>query len=249
MFPIPRFGPRSYVPEWSFRMSLPVELVVFDLMGTVVKDVGAMENALKGVLTHYSIPFTDADCRAMRGAGKREAFRVIIQRTIGAGRGAEWAGSRAEEMYLTFKEMLKEGYANGPTQEIAGAEATMRWLRGQGVKIAGTSAVDSDLTEPMLERLGWASGIFDCKVATQEVPAGRPAPYMIFTAMMRTGVTDVKRVAAVGDTPVDLGAGMNAGAGWVIGVLSGSGKLDALGATAHTHILNSVADLPRLFGN
>lgn len=123
----------------------------------------------------------------------------------------------------------------------------MRWLRERGVKVAGTSAVDTDLTEPMLEKLGWAEGIFDCKVATQEVPAGRPAPYMIFTAMMRTGVTDVRRVAAVGDTPVDLQAGMNAGVGWVIGVLSGAGTVEALEATPHTHILKSVADLRTLW--
>lgn len=229
-------------------MPLPVDLVVFDLMGTVVQDVGAMENPLKAVLTHYSIPFTDADHRAMRGAGKQAAFASIVERTIGDGRGSEWAHAKADEMYLTFKEMLSEGYAKGPTEEIPGAGATMRWLHEQGVKVAATSAVDSDLTEPMLERLGWADGVFDCKVATQEVPAGRPAPYMIFTAMMRTGVMDVRRVAAVGDTPVDLQAGTNAGAGWVIGVLSGAGTLETLGATTHTHILKSVADLPRLLG-
>lgn len=225
---------------------LPVDLVVFDLMGTVVKDVGAMENALKGVLTHYALPFTQADLGAMRGAGKRAAFRALIERTIGANRDPEWSVSLAEEMYVAFKQMLREGYEKGPTQEIPGAEATMRWLRERGVKVAATSAVDSDLTEPMLERLGWAEGVFDCKVATEEVPLGRPAPYMIFLAMMRTGVVDVRRVAAVGDTPVDLKAGINAGAGWVIGVLSGAHGLATLGVTPHTHILNSVADLPKI---
>ena len=122
----------------------------------------------------------------------------------------------------------------------------MRWLRERGVKVAATSALDTDLSEPMLEQLGWAEGLFDCKVSTEEVPQGRPAPYMIFLAMMRTGTVDVRRVAAVGDTPVDLKAGSNAGAGWVIGVLSGAHGLETLGATPHTHILNSVADLPRL---
>lgn len=230
-------------------MSIPVDLVVFDLMGTVVKDVGAMEEALKGTLTRYSIPFTDHDHRAMRGAAKQAAFQAVVERTIGAGRGSEWSSALAQEMYGTFKGMLREGYERGPVQEIPGAEATMRWLREHRVKVAATSAVDADLTEPMLERLGWAEGLFDCKVATQEVPAGRPAPYMIFTAMMRTGVTSVRRVAVVGDTPVDLQAGKNAGAGWVVGVLSGVGKLEVLRATAETHIVNSVADLPRLFGN
>jgi hypothetical protein len=41
---------------------------------------------------------------------------------------------------------------------------------------------------------------------------------------------------------------MNARAGWVIGVLSGAHRVETLGATPHTHLLPSVADLPRLFG-
>jgi phosphonatase-like hydrolase len=227
-------------------LTLCVDLVVFDLMGTVVKDAGAMEEALKGTLTRYSIPFTDRDHRAMRGAAKEAAFQTIIERTVGAGKGSEWSRALAEEMYGTFKEKLREGYERMPAQEIPGSEATMRWLREHRVKVAATSAVDSDLTEPMLEKLGWAEGVFDCKVATQEVPAGRPAPYMIFTAMMRTSVMNVRRVAVVGDTPVDMQAGKNAGAGWVVGVLSGVGKLEALGATAHTHLIPSAADLPKL---
>ena len=178
--------------------------------------------------------------------GKVAAFWDLIGRTIGCNQSRDWTRSRAEEMYVTFKEMLRDGYVKGPTQEIPGAEATMRWLKERGVRVAATSAVDSDLTEPVLARLDWTEGLFDCKVATEEVPQGRPAPYMIFVAMMRAGVVDVRRVAAVGDTPVDLKAGTNAGAGWVIGVLSGAHGLETLGVTPHTHILNSVADLPRI---
>jgi phosphoglycolate phosphatase-like HAD superfamily hydrolase len=46
---------------------------------------------------------------------------------------------------------------------------------------------------------------------------------------------------------LDLQAGTNAGAGWVIGVLSGAHGMETLSATAHTHIIASVADLPALF--
>jgi phosphonatase-like hydrolase len=217
-------------------------------MGTVVKDSGAMESALKGVVQHYGIPHTETDLKGMRGAGKRAAFAALLERTLGKGKDPAWSRALAEEMYVTFKGMLADGYAKGPTQEIPGAEATMRWLREQGVKVAATSAVDFDLTEPMLASLGWAEGVFDCKVANQEVPLGRPAPYMIFLSMMRTGVVDVRRVMAVGDTPIDLQAGTNAGLGWVVGVLSGAHSLATLGATSHTHILNSVADLPTILG-
>ena len=78
------------------------------------------------------------------------------------------------------------------------------------------------------------------------MPAGRPAPYMIFEAMARLGVGDVRGVLAVGDTPLDLQAGTRAGCGGVIGVLSGSHTIETLGPVRHTHIIASVADLPEL---
>jgi phosphoglycolate phosphatase-like HAD superfamily hydrolase len=83
-------------------------------------------------------------------------------------------------------------------------------------------------------------------LAAEDAPQGRPAPYLIYRAMMATGVHDVARVAVVGDTPLDLAAAANARAGWIIGVLSGAHGLPTLGATAHTHLLRSVADLPAL---
>jgi phosphoglycolate phosphatase-like HAD superfamily hydrolase len=85
-------------------------------------------------------------------------------------------------------------------------------------------------------------------LAGSDAPAGRPAPFLIYRAMMDTGVHDVATVAVVGDTPLDLQAGTNAGAGWVIGVLSGAHGIETLGGTRHTHLLASVAGLPALFG-
>jgi phosphoglycolate phosphatase-like HAD superfamily hydrolase len=96
-------------------------------------------------------------------------------------------------------------------------------------------------------RLGWQT-LFDRVLAAEDAPAGRPAPYLIFRAMMDLGAHDLARVAVVGDTPLDLEAGANARAGWVVGVLSGAHGVETLGAARHTHLLPSVAHLPRLLG-
>jgi phosphoglycolate phosphatase-like HAD superfamily hydrolase len=69
---------------------------------------------------------------------------------------------------------------------------------------------------------------------------------MIFLAMERTGVHDARSVVVVGDTPLDLQAGTNAGAGGVVGVLTGTHGWQSLGAVRHTHLIPSVADLPAL---
>jgi phosphoglycolate phosphatase-like HAD superfamily hydrolase len=69
---------------------------------------------------------------------------------------------------------------------------------------------------------------------------------MIFRAMEATGVKSVKEVINVGDTPLDLRSGSNAGVAGVVGVLTGAHGLESLQAAPHTHIINSVAQLPQL---
>jgi phosphonatase-like hydrolase len=132
-------------------------------------------------------------------------------------------------------------------REVSGAEAALQQLKSAGVKIALGSGFDRGLVDLLLRRLGWQV-LFDHVTSSDDVPRGRPAPYMIFRPMMDLGVVDVGRVAVVGDTALDLQAGANARAGFVIGVLSGAHDLETLGVTPHTHLLPSVAHLPALFG-
>ena len=64
---------------------------------------------------------------------------------------------------------------------------------------------------------------------------------MILTAVLRLRIDDVAEVAVVGDTTSDLLAGTRSGASVVVGVLSG-----AHARAPHTHLIDSVADLPGL---
>ena len=69
---------------------------------------------------------------------------------------------------------------------------------------------------------------------------------MLFHAMEAARVDCVSQVVAVGDTPLDLQAGTNAGMRAVIGVLSGVGTRKTMEPEPHTDLLNSVAELPAL---
>jgi phosphoglycolate phosphatase-like HAD superfamily hydrolase len=61
-----------------------------------------------------------------------------------------------------------------------------------------------------------------------------------------SGIEDVRHVVNVGDTPLDLQAGTNAGVRGVVGVLTGSHGAERLKHEPHTHLLPSVAELPSL---
>lgn len=212
------------------------ELMVTDFAGTTMRDDGAVLAAYRAALAEFSIPFTEEDLAARRGANKREVFRELS--------GSDDVAGRA---LAVFEGALRREYESGEVQEIEGAEAAMVALRDAGVKLALTSGFDRGLVDLLVGRLGWGR-LFDCVLAGNDAPEGRPAPYLIYRAMTDLRVHDVSRVAVVGDTPLDLQAAQNARAGWVIGVLSGAHGIETLGLTPHTHILPSVATLPGLFG-
>jgi phosphoglycolate phosphatase-like HAD superfamily hydrolase len=96
----------------------------------------------------------------------------------------------------------------------------------------------------LITALGWAEHI-DLALSPSDCGRGRPEPDMIFGAMDRLGVADAAAVAVVGDTTSDLEAGTKAGAGAVIGVLSGAHDAKTLATAPHTDL---IADITELIG-
>jgi phosphonatase-like hydrolase len=194
-------------------------------------------------LASEQIPFDEADIQAARGGNKRAVLQVLADRGFGAGERANAATARG---YERFDVALTAEYGRGSLQPVVGAESALRELSAKGLKLAINTGFPRALELIALARLGWLEGVFDAHVAGDEVPEGRPAPYMIHLAMQRTGITNVARVLVAGDTPLDLRAGTNAGAGGVVGVLTGTHRVETLGAVRHTHLLPSIATLPGL---
>ena len=57
-----------------------------------------------------------------------------------------------------------------------------------------------------------------------EVPAGRPAPYMIYKNMIDLAIPSVDQVVKVGDTIADIKEGVNAKV-WSVGIVTGSNEM------------------------
>jgi phosphonatase-like hydrolase len=218
------------------------ELLISDLAGTVMREEGAVIVAYEQALTSHGIFFTRDDLHARRGANKRAVFQELAARAC----APEEASARAEQALATFEATLHSEYMHGPVQEIDGATAALRSLRARGIRLALTSGFPRDLVAVLVDRLGWRD-CFDITLSAEDAVVGRPAPFLIYRAMMALDVRAVRRVAVVGDTVLDLEAGSNARAEWIIGVLSGAHDLPTLGATPHTHLVPSIAAVPDLF--
>ncbi len=222
---------------------LAADLVAFDMGGTTVRDEGVVPYAIRRALEPLGIRPSEEDIAAIRGASKRQAVAALIHSATGEHRHAEVA---VDEAYQRFVAALHAAYAEGPLAEAPGASETFAWLRENGAKVALTTGFDRATRDLILRRLGWDDGRLDAVVAAEEVPSGRPAPYMLFRAMEQTGVQSVHRLAVVGDTAFDLQAGTNAGARFVVGILGGAHDLSTLGRTTHTHLIHQLTDLSQI---
>ena len=216
-----------------------IDLVIFDMAGTTVEDGGQVPAAFTAALAEQGVSVTPAEMNAVRGASKRQA--VLELTPPGADRA-----ERAASTYAAFKQHLAQSFA-GSARAIPGTAETFAWLRERSIKVALNTGFDRDITDLLLAALGWNKQVIDAVVCGDDVPQGRPAPYLIFRCLERTGATSVHGVAALGDTMLDLQAGHHAGVAWNIGVLSGAHSREQLQAQPHTHLIPSVADLPALF--
>ena len=220
-----------------------IELVVFDLAGTTVYDGDAVGSVFRAALATRGLAADPEAVNAVMGLPKPEAIRRLLPR----GRAAAARAQQVSAVHEDFLARMLGFYRTDPAvREVPGASEAFRLLRGRGVRVALDTGFSRPIADAVLERLGWGRGLLDATVTSDEVAHGRPYPDMIYKAMALTGVTDAARVAKVGDTPADLREGHAAGCGWVVGVTAGSHTRAELLTHPHTHLIETVADLPPL---
>lgn len=218
-----------------------IELVALDIAGTTIDEGDVVYDVLRASVTDRGANVTDEQLAQWMGTEKRQAIENLFR--LG---GVEASDERVDEAYDWFRTTLAQRYREHPPVVFEGVAEVVAQLRARGVRVALTTGFDEEITATVLDGVGWSvPGTLDALVCAPQVAQGRPAPYMIFRAMERTGVTDVRRVLAAGDTIADLLAAHRAGVVGV-GVLTGSMTREDLAQHPHHHIIGSVAELPSL---
>ncbi len=229
-----------------------IELVVFDKDGTLVEFHGPWGEWAEALADRIDA-IADLDVRAalfgMLG------YDLITGRVLAHGALAATPMARLREM--TVEVVAGEGvpediaetlvaaawHAPDPVavaRPLADLPALFAAVAADGRRIAVATTDDRDPTERTLVVLGVA-GLVDAIVAADDGVPVKPAPDMVFHLATLLGVVP-ERCAVVGDSPKDLAMGRAAGAGVVVGVLSGVGEESDLAGLADV-ILDSVADL------
>jgi phosphonatase-like hydrolase len=214
-------------------------LIVSDVSGTIIENHTGVSDAFRQALAEAGVELTNEDIARVRGASKRAAIRSLLGERPG---GAQ----QCDAVYERFERALLDAYVERPPEAIAGAVAVLERCRSSGMQVALTTGFDRRIALRILDRAGWPAGAYDALVCGDDVPLGRPAPYQIFRAMELTETMDVTDVLAVGDTVNDLLAASYARVGWNVGVLTGAHDRETLARAPHTHLVDSVVDLPAI---
>jgi phosphonatase-like hydrolase len=220
-----------------------IELVVFDMAGTTVHDGDAVNVCFRAALAGVGV-FPELDAvNAVMGIHKPEAVRRLLSAS-----GRTFSEREADAVHADFVERMVRYYETDPAvREIPGAGQVFADLRRAGLKIALNTGFGRTIVDVILRRLDWIKAV-DAVIASDEAPHGRPHPDMIRLLMFQLDVNQPRRVAKVGDTPVDIEEGINAGCGLIVGVTTGSFTRQQLEAYPQARIVESVIDVPALLG-
>ena len=232
----------------------PLQLVVFDMAGTTVRDQHEVETCFAQAAAATGLRATAARILAAQGQAKRFVFETLWREQLGPGAPAAELGALVDESYGAFRRILEDHYRTAEVVPTAGCLELLAFLKGQGVRIALTTGFYRTVTDLILRRLGWDAGLdaqhrgnahsfIDLSIASDEVAAGRPAPLMIQKAMQAFGITDPQGVYNVGDTPSDLESGRRAGCARSLGVVNGTHTRAQLAACPHDGLFASLAEL------
>lgn len=231
-----------------------IQLVIFDMAGTTVRDENEVQTCFFMAAESTGLKAEADRLNAMMGWSKQRVFQTLWQDQLGTDH-PDYTNN-VETSYAKFRETLEHHYRTQPVQPTTGCLETFEWLKSQNIKIGLNTGFYREVTDIILERLGWNRGLNQAYVGSAEsiiqvsiTPSeiyhneGRPAPYMIQKAMYKLGIKDPQTVVVIGDTPSDLESGINAHCLLSLGITHGTHTRSQLESYPNHGLLDSLLEL------
>ena len=207
--------------------TLKLKGVIFDWAGTLV-DHGsrAPVAALLSIFSAAGVPIELPEARQFMGVAKKKHIENILELPRVRQAWSEFHDSPpsqidADSLYAAFiPQQLSclESHAG----LIDGVPHVVARLRARGFKIGTTTGYTRPMLNYLLAQAARQGFEPDFSVCPDEVPAGRPAPYMCYRNAIHLETYPLWTMVKIGDTPVDMEEGLNAGM-WTIGI-TGTGN-------------------------
>lgn len=203
-----------------------IECVIMDWAGSAVDygcfaPVAAFMESFKGI----DVPVTAEEARKPMGLTKIDHVRALfdmdrIGEEFKKRYGRAYNEDDVQGRYGEFKKRLFATLTNF-TEPIPGVVETINKLRQSGIKIGSTTGYTKEMMEVVVPAAAAKGYEVDNWVTSDNLPAGRPYPYMIYKNMCDLAIPSRFSVVKYGDTVSDVKEGVNAGV-WSVGVVMGS---------------------------
>jgi phosphonoacetaldehyde hydrolase len=199
-----------------------IQGVIFDWAGTLV-DHGSFAPTMvfiEGFRT-FGVEITIEEARQPMGKPKRDHVAAVLAMpsVVERWRVAHGRVPIEKDIDAVYADFIPRqlGVIASYSDPIAGVVEMLAALRMRGVKIGSCTGYTRAMMETLLPAAQAHGCILDSVVTPDEVPAGRPAPYMIYANALQLGIAPLSALVKVGDTPIDIEEGLNAGT-WTVGV-------------------------------
>jgi phosphoglycolate phosphatase len=219
-----------------------VSLVCCDLLGAAALDGSALERAFaEAIATQGVVTGTKAYVRAMVQFDRaRSSPPADIMHSL-----FPEEPLRAQAASLAFERSFPAAVDRFGVSPIAGVDDALTKLAAGGTKVCLVASLSRPALSLLLERLGWWQRA-DLILCADDVARGFPWPDLLLTSLLRLGTGDVRSLAVATASEAGVLAGQRAGAGMIIGVLSGVHGGARLSKAGATHLLTDLAELPDL---
>ncbi len=250
-----------------------LKAVLLDWAGTTV-DYGsrAPTEVFIEIFRRRGVLISQAEARGPMGRAKHEHIAEILSLPRVSALWREKYGelhtdADVRAMYDDFLPLQKSTLARG-SDVIAGVPETIAELRSHGLKIGSSTGYTRELMDVVRPIAAIGGYEPDVVICSDDVPAGRPAPWMNFLAAQRLNVYPMNTIFVVDDTPVGIAAAKNAGMPACAVSLTGNSMglsadevanlserdranrltqiEDEFRAAGADYVIESVADLPQL---
>ena len=240
----------------SDAVSTPIKGVVFDKDGTIIDFHAtwgpAYARAARELAASAGRPEAGRELLALGGYDP-DARRVSPGSLLAGASYLEIAGSWAAVMGVEdigafaqqLERVLAENAVTGavPVPDLVGC---FQRLRARGLQLGIATNDGEAVARETLEHFGIEAEV-DFVAGYDSGYGAKPDPGMIDAFCDQCGLTP-SEVVMVGDTPVDIAAGRAAGAGMVVGVLTGAYERDVLEAEAD-HVVDDIGGVEELLSD
>lgn len=206
-----------------------IKSIIMDWAGTAV-DFGCFAplHVFLKIFEEKGLSITTREAREPMGMLKIDHIRAIlamprVERQFVDVHGRRWTEEDVASLYASFEKQLFATLAEFTTP-IPGVVETIERLKARGIRIGSTTGYTREMMDIVRPAAAARGYTVDYLATPSGLPAGRPAPYMIFENMTALAIPSVKQVVKVGDTLSDIREGLNAGV-HTVGVVTGSNEL------------------------